>query len=117
MVTVGTPAEVVERRNVTGDHRPEGTLIMAGPPVRSGHQVAEAALADVAPTVLHLLGLPLPADLDGRVITEALAPEYAKSRPVRHGESTDASASPERAFSAEEAQQVEERLRGLGYLD
>jgi predicted AlkP superfamily phosphohydrolase/phosphomutase len=117
MVTVGTPAEVVERRNVSGDHRPEGTLIMAGPPVRPGHQVTEAALADVAPTVLHLLGLPLPADLDGGVITEALAPEYAKSHPVRHGKSTDASASPERAFSAEEAQQVEDRLRGLGYLD
>ena len=58
----------------TGDHRLEGILIAAGPAFRSGAEPRDAALLDVAPTVLHLLGVPVPDDMDGRVLTELLEP-------------------------------------------
>lgn len=51
------------------------TLILAGPDVRSGTTSdVPAGLIDVAPTVLAMLGLPVPATMDGRVLTEVLRP-------------------------------------------
>lgn len=53
-------------------HRPLGVVVMAGPGIASGKQIHGATLLDIAPTVLTLLGLPVGADMDGRVLVEAL---------------------------------------------
>jgi predicted AlkP superfamily phosphohydrolase/phosphomutase len=37
-----------------------------GPDVRRGETLATRPIEDVTPTVLHLLGLPVDADMDGR---------------------------------------------------
>ena len=58
----------------TGDHRMEGILIASGPGFQAGNVPANAGLLDIAPTVLHLLGVPVPDDMDGRVLTEILEP-------------------------------------------
>ncbi len=51
------------------------TFILAGPDVRSGTTSdVPGGLIDVAPTVLAMLGLPVPATMDGRVLTEVLRP-------------------------------------------
>jgi hypothetical protein len=44
----------------------------------------EASLLDVAPTVMHLLGLPVPRSGDGRVLLEVLDRESAGARPIRY---------------------------------
>ncbi len=62
-----------------GYHDPAGVLIMAGPGVRVGAQIGECSTLDIAPTMLTLLGLPVPAHMKGRVIEEALDPDV---RPV-----------------------------------
>lgn len=49
------------------------TLVAAGPGLRRGLVSAvPTGNIDIAPTMLHLLGLPIPNGLDGRVIAEAL---------------------------------------------
>jgi predicted AlkP superfamily phosphohydrolase/phosphomutase len=63
----------------TGDHRMEGILIAAGPAFRAGASPRQADLLDIAPTVLHLLGVPVPADMDGRVLTELLDPSVVST--------------------------------------
>jgi len=55
-------------------HRPYGILLAGGRGIRPGVLPQAPALADLAPTVLHLLGLPVPTGLDGRVLSEILAP-------------------------------------------
>ena len=40
-----------------------------------------ASIEDVAPTILYLLGEPIPADLEGRLLAEALDPQLLDSRP------------------------------------
>jgi predicted AlkP superfamily phosphohydrolase/phosphomutase len=99
---------------LTGAHRPLGVLIANGPQFRAG-EITGARLEDIAPTILHLAGLPVPDNMDGRVLTEALAEPHA-STPVsfRAPEAHRATAAEE--YSAEEAAEVEERLRSLGYL-
>ncbi|MGJ3241663.1 MAG: alkaline phosphatase family protein [Opitutales bacterium] len=53
-------------------HRPEGVIAMAGPGIRRGQIIHGARLIDITPTLLHLYGLPVGNDLDGRVLTGAL---------------------------------------------
>jgi predicted AlkP superfamily phosphohydrolase/phosphomutase len=50
----------------SGDHTTESRLWALGPGVPAGHRLPDANVLDLAPTVLDFLGLPLPADLDGR---------------------------------------------------
>jgi predicted AlkP superfamily phosphohydrolase/phosphomutase len=99
-------------RGDSGSHRRHGVLMAWGPEVRPGHQVTEARIVDLAPTILHLMGLPVPEDMDGRALTTMLA----SSRPVAYEPVTKATARAESGLSAAESSEVEERLRSLGYL-
>lgn len=52
-------------------HKMNGLLIAAGPDIDcKGYLNCKLSLLDVAPTILHLSGLPVPEDMDGRVLTE-----------------------------------------------
>jgi len=53
-----------------GDHQPEGLLMATGPRIRAGVRIQGASLTDLAPTILHMLDLPAPEPMDGRVLTE-----------------------------------------------
>jgi predicted AlkP superfamily phosphohydrolase/phosphomutase len=107
----GPTADAVE-----GGHTSEGIFLAAGPGVQSG-AVRGATLADLAPTALHVAGLPVPSDLDGRVLTEVLDPSWLDANPIQTGSPAGVEAAEDiDGYSAEEADQVEEQLRALGYL-
>lgn len=53
-------------------HRPQGVLVMSGPGVQRGVEIASPNILDIAPTALALLGLPAGDDFDGRVLSEAI---------------------------------------------
>lgn len=55
-------------------------LVMAGPGVRHGVSHFPAKLVDVAPTLQRLLGLPIPAGVDGVVLADALNRSSAAER-------------------------------------
>ena len=52
---------------------------LLGKDVRPGERVQAASIYDLAPTLLHILGIPAGRDMPGRVLTEALT----DSRPAR----------------------------------
>lgn len=114
-ITVGDQADMVERRNINGDHRPDGIWLLSGPNIRRGQTLA-ATIADLAPTLLYALGLPIPTDMDGQPLTDAFEPGHVAAHPP-HKTDPQAGRAAQHAFSTEEAQQIEERLRGLGYLE
>jgi len=109
-----TDSHIVTRqiRGDSGCHRRDGIFIARGPEVRTGKMVESARILDLAPTILHLMGLPVPADMDGRVLTETLS----TSRPVERQSASPASGDVDAGLSAEETAEVEGRLRSLGYL-
>jgi predicted AlkP superfamily phosphohydrolase/phosphomutase len=96
-----------------GSHRPDGIFVLSGPGARRGAEL-HGGIADVAPTLLYLLGEPIPAELEGRLLTEALDPALLDSRVPEFADS--ASAAPG-AASVESPPEVEERLRSLGYVE
>lgn len=61
-------------------HRPEGVIVLSGPGFKRGEQIAAPRLLDVTPTALVALGLPVGADMDGRVVAEAFAQQPAIER-------------------------------------
>jgi predicted AlkP superfamily pyrophosphatase or phosphodiesterase len=47
--------------------------LIHGPGVRCGHQIrSRVSILDTAPTVAHLLGMPVPVEWEGQIVTEAL---------------------------------------------
>lgn len=98
-------------------HRQFGVLVGAGPGVQRG-EVQGAGILDVTPTVLALLGLPVPPDLAGRPLPELL-PEGVP-RPDRDAlASFESLPRPRSSGAASDAAQDAERLRelvALGYI-
>ncbi|GEM_PF-1351595 len=64
-------AELAARKAGQPWYRDHGLLMMAGPGIADGAELQGAGLLDLAPTVLHWLGLELPDGLEGRVLAEA----------------------------------------------
>ncbi len=94
---------------MNGSHRAEGLWALAGPAIAADVR-AEAAITDVAPTVLHLAGLPVPSWMDG-----ALLPGVRGTLTV----DTAPSPSPRVADPADDGAGEAElwrRLAALGYL-
>ena len=102
----------------TGDHRMEGVLIASGPAVLPGATLAEANLLDIAPTILHLLGVPVPGDMDGRVLAELFDPAVVPppDRAEEPAATPDAGDPVAVAYTEEEDAAIQQRLADLGYL-
>ncbi|KPK68943.1 hypothetical protein AMJ82_06915 [candidate division TA06 bacterium SM23_40] len=101
-----------------GTHRMDGILIAAGPHAASGARFEKASLVDIAPTLLYLLGLPVPAAMDGRVLIEGLDEELLRSREVKVTEAEIARIDlEERGYRKDEEEAIMRQLAGLGYLD
>ena len=101
-------------RGDSGCHRLHGVFIGNGAAFVNGATVPNARIIDLAPTILHLLNVPVPEDMDGRVLTDALTPELRGKATQVGAAATTSTAQVD--FTDEEQAEVEERLRALGYL-
>jgi hypothetical protein len=74
-----------------GMHDPVGTLLLWGPGIRAGLELRDTSNLDIAPTLLALLGVPVPSFMQGRVLAEAWggrpanAPAPVRQRPSSEG--------------------------------
>jgi len=112
-----TPA-VITRPYVEGTHHPRGVFLAGGPGIRQGAKLEPLAIVDIAPMLLHSLGLPVPSDLEGRVPEALLDPEWLNSNPVQRGDATidpDVGAAPDDATEGEA--EVFKQLKALGYME
>ncbi|MCS6885197.1 MAG: alkaline phosphatase family protein [Acidobacteriota bacterium] len=109
--------EAIRRKGFwwNGAHRPHGVIICDGPKIRPGSTVQNAVVYDIVPTVLLLLAIVPPSDLDGRVLQELLKEEALEQLAVSIQSSYENTAG-RYSFSELEEREVAEKLRGLGYL-
>jgi Type I phosphodiesterase / nucleotide pyrophosphatase len=101
-------------RLARGGPSPEGTLALVGAVV-APQDLGRASERDVAPTVLHLAGLPVSRELSGQVLEAALQEVFRKSHAVRFVASYGRRAAARAAESAFDHDVLEE-LRALGYI-
>jgi predicted AlkP superfamily phosphohydrolase/phosphomutase len=115
-----TGDDIFTAHNWSGQHARNGIFIIKGPHIKKNHQIENANIADIAPTIMYLMGLDIPEQMDGKVLLEVIEEEYLKQVPVRRlvdsGENS-LSQEPPHGFSKVEADSVMDRLRDLGYMD
>ncbi len=100
----------------TGHHHMVGVLGLRGPGVKSTH-LEEASLMDLAPTILHYMGLPVPDYMDGNVLTAAFTDEFNEANPIQTIETnlTNEGFS-DSVYGKEEEDLVLDKLRDMGYV-
>ncbi len=103
------------RRDNAG-HRTNGILIMKGPEIKKGEKISQAEIIDVAPTILYMIGYPIPSDMDGKVLKDAFDPPYLKSNPIRYEKMTKKARGPKYKWSKEEEERIKKKLEALGYI-
>ena len=111
-----------QEMNPVAWHREQGVFIAAGPGIRSDEIIYGATLLDIAPTVLTLLGVPVPGDMDGRPLTNILTDPPAAPERVATYDEPHPLDGVHRDVSAEEtdpwaARQALEQLAALGYIE
>ena len=97
---------------------PDGFFIMAGGPVLADPQRGRIHIYDVAPTVLALLGFPVPEDMEGKVARDMIDPAFWERHPIRT--ITTYETSPRQVLDTEQMRmdpRTIEHLRALGYID
>ena len=100
-----------------GTHRLNGTFMAMGEGIKQGTEVFGAEICDVAPTILYLLGDPIPEDMDGKVLANVFEDDvYAHRPPQYEGATGETETGSFVSYSDEESEEVAERLKGLGYL-
>ncbi len=67
---------VVTRSNIVGTHHPDGVFLGIGPGIRAGAEVGNLSILDVAPALLHSLGLEIPTQMEGAFPSSMYEPEY-----------------------------------------
>ncbi|HZQ09656.1 MAG TPA: alkaline phosphatase family protein [Anaerolineae bacterium] len=105
--------------DTSGQHRMDGILIASGAGIvpnasDATHRTMTQSpnLIDLAPTILQLLGEPIPDDMDGRVVSGLLADKWT----VEYAAATTFENRMDGEYSEAEEKEIEERLAGLGYL-
>jgi predicted AlkP superfamily phosphohydrolase/phosphomutase len=109
------PKHCANYTDKSGTHRDDGIFLAWGPDVRAGVAVESARLIDLAPTLLHLLDVPVPVSMDGRVLEEVLT----EKRPVEHTWEEPVLGENERngGYSSEDEETIAARLKSLGYME
>jgi predicted AlkP superfamily phosphohydrolase/phosphomutase len=101
-------------------HGPPGILLMQGGPVRQGVSLQGKDIYDVFPTVLYLLGLPVPRDIPGQPMLDALDPAFVRSHPMRTIDTYETLGTARGLSGAGRGDELNrqeiEKLKSLGYL-
>jgi hypothetical protein len=104
---------------ISGDHRIEGVIVAAGPNVKPFEQ--PPMLVDMAPTILAALDAPASIEHTGRVLHEVVGSDAKVSQAEPSKPAVQIPGMPtgsqESNVSDTEADEMEEHLRGLGYLE
>jgi predicted AlkP superfamily phosphohydrolase/phosphomutase len=93
---------------MNGTHRQHGILCLSGSGVEP--KEVSAGMEDIAPTILHLMGEPVPKYMDGTICTgNDQTISYCEEDPRIQSEE-------EFTLTSKESQALQERLQRLGYL-
>jgi hypothetical protein len=103
------------RVNTAGYHTPFGIFVASGRGIQSGTTLSGASVLDVAPTILHMFGSPVPLDMDGKILPQVFEAGWLAENPPRYVDIDTSLSSSEEALT-EGREEILEQLRALGYI-
>jgi len=71
------------RWRASAEAAPDGLLMLRAAGVIPGKEFSRVRMEDMAPTLCYLLRLPIPQHMEGRVVLEAIDPQWASAHPLR----------------------------------
>lgn len=98
-------------------YKSDGIFMMKGSEVKKGVTLTNADIMDITPTVLYILDLTVPKELDGNVLTEAFTEELLSARRPSILPEDISKDTTEMPLSVEEEDKIKEDLRALGYIE
>jgi predicted AlkP superfamily phosphohydrolase/phosphomutase len=108
----------LQHKSHRSTHDMNGVLIAWGKHFKKKNWVKEAELTDIAPTLLYLMGIKIPPEMDGKVLTQLFQEDFLQNNKIEYSDRVPVPAekySPQ--ISEGDDQEIRERLKGLGYLD
>jgi predicted AlkP superfamily phosphohydrolase/phosphomutase len=99
---------------LSGDHRLEGVVVAVGPDVSPGALSEPVELIDLAPTSLAALRVPSAIERDGKVVSQFVGSNVALEVEATGAAAAEASSG---GLTSDEESEIEEHLRGLGYVE
>jgi len=100
------------------DHRLEGIGIVKGQGIVAGQEIKNAKIVDLAPTILYMMGLPVPSDMDGQVLKTIFERQKLETHPIQYVDVDGKRESIiDSSYKEDEREIIENQLRGLGYLE
>jgi len=98
-----------------GYHRRDGIVILNGPMIKRGIEIARAGIIDVTPTILACWGLSYDKSMDGEIIENAVIDEFKRKFPPQKGEFQTSARKIDTC--KRDDSEVEDLMKGLGYLN
>jgi predicted AlkP superfamily phosphohydrolase/phosphomutase len=102
---------------LSGDHRMDGVIAATGPMVGVDAFAEPALLVDMAPTILAALGVSGSVKHDGQVLSKVVGGESAAAEARAERSAGEPGGAEESGLAENEAEELEDHLRGLGYLE
>jgi predicted AlkP superfamily phosphohydrolase/phosphomutase len=100
------------------NHKSRGIFAAYGPDIAPGKKIEGMDISDIAPTALHLLGVPVPEDMDGQVVKGVFKSESeAFARGRTYASPVEGSVTTEGKLSGEDEAAIKASLKALGYMD
>jgi len=99
-----------------GDHCLNGLLLIMGPYIKENMKLNGANIYDVSPTILYLMGLRVPEDMDGEVLTKTIQLGFLQKHPITYQRVTAEVKEESKVYTDEEEEKIKQRLKSLGYL-
>jgi predicted AlkP superfamily phosphohydrolase/phosphomutase len=93
----------------------EGLFLASGPDFAPIGRVERTSILDLAPTILHTMGMLVPEKMDGRVLLSLFAPESDSAR--RSVQFHSNASRDDINYTDEDQAEIADRLSALGYLE
>jgi arylsulfatase A-like enzyme len=106
----------------TGTHRPNGVFMGLGAGIKKAARIAPMKIQDVTPTIMYLMGLPVPDDMDGQAPRQLFREDFVKGNRLEYTEAESVKPGPpgsggQDIYTEEEEQALRDQLKNLGYME
>ena len=107
----------LSKLEMNGFHKMEGVVFVKGPGIKKNNVIKDANIIDMAPTILYVMGLDIPSDMDGQIVKDIFEEDYLSSHSASfHETDSEKKEDLDSVYSQDEADKVADRLKNLGYM-
>jgi predicted AlkP superfamily phosphohydrolase/phosphomutase len=103
---------------LSGTHAIKGIFMAMGGEIKAGGKIDEVDILDLMPTIFHILDVPTPYSVDGRILREIFAENSPLNKKIAKMFNIAPPLKEKREFhwTKEDEEAIKERLRELGYI-